>query len=408
MNILLFVGLSIITAYLSGHFLERMGIPKIVGYLLTGILFSPNALHLAGEHMVSNLNPLLDISLAFIAFEVGGELKWKKIKKHGKQIIAITVAAAFVPLIFLAVAFYALIVSFPDFLPQLGAGGNALIAFVILLSALASPTDPTATLGVIHEYKSRGKVTDTILGVVALDDALGILLYSFSVAAAGILIGESSDSLGNTFWVSLKEIGGGILLGALVGFLLNGAVKVLKDIQKGQWIVLTLSAIALCYGVAKYYQLDGLLACLLLGLIIVNTNPRHRVIFSIIEDYTEELIFIFFFVLSGLHLNISALFSAIIPIIVFVSIRILGKYSGTYLGGVMSGAAESTRKHTAGGLFPQGGVVIGLALLIQKEEAFTAFADLILTIVMGAVILNEIIGPYVAKFALKKAGEINR
>ena len=139
--------------------------------------------------------------------------------------------------------------------------------------------------------------------------------------------------------------------------------------------------------------------------LLTNSSPAKR-IFTIIERYTDELIFVVFFTLSGLHLNLSAISGSILLIAVFVVARALGKYTGTYLATSWLNADEKVRKYTAGGLFPQGGIVIGLALLLAKNPLVSEYASLIIGVVIGASLIHELLGPLVAKAALKKAGEI--
>ncbi len=284
---------------------------------------------------------------------------------------------------------------------------SAVLAFAILLGALASPTDPTATLAVMHEYRVRGNVKDTILGVAALDDGLGILFFSIAIACAAFILG-SSGHLGESVLAALIHIGGSILVGIASALLINLLLQFMTIKSEGQWIVFLFSMIAICHGVAVYLHLDELLACLIMGATVVNTNAAHDTIFQILQRYTEELIFLFFFVLSGLYLNISSIPTATIPILLFVGLRLAGKYAGAYIGGKLANASEPIRKYTGGGLIPQGGIVIGLALSIIQNETFGNFSELLLTIIMGATVINEVIGPLLAKNSLQKAGEIEK
>lgn len=161
----------------------------------------------------------------------------------------------------------------------------------------------------------------------------------------------------------------------------------------------------MCYGAAAFFEMDELLACMVMGLTVVNTGKNHTLVFETIERYTEELIFLLFFVLSGLQLNVHMIPQALLPISIFVLLRMIGKYSGSYLGAAIVHSEPKIKKYTAGGLIPQGGIVIGLVLLLNQYEAFSGFYDILLAVVMGSVILNEIIGPLAARHSLQKAGE---
>jgi Kef-type K+ transport system membrane component KefB len=160
------------------------------------------------------------------------------------------------------------------------------------------------------------------------------------------------------------------------------------------------------FGLAKYLKFDELLATMSMGVIVVNFNKHSRKIFSMLERYTEEFIFVLFFTLSGMHLKFSVLPQAATLILLFFLFRTAGKFLGTYTGATLSKASPKVRKYTAGGLIPQGGIVVGLALLIHQQAAFSNLAELVMSVIIGATIVHEFIGPITAKIALKKANEI--
>ncbi|SMO58625.1 cation:proton antiporter [Fodinibius sediminis] len=402
MNMLLIVGLLVITGYFTGRLLEKMTIPKIIGYILVGIVFSPNSMDWMPAEIITGTDALLSVSLAFITFEIGGELKWSKIKKLERQIVGITLFESLTPVFLVTGGLYLTIFLVPDLLP-FASSGEAL-PFVILLAALASPTDPTATLAVIHQFKARGTLKDTILGVAALDDSMGIILFSISIGLSSFLLGVSGDMQG-ALLVAGVHVGGGIAVGVLAALVINLFLRYLKVESEGHWIIIIFSLISLCYGTASALDLDALLACMVMGVVVVNTSRNAQVVFRILERYTEELIFLFFFVLSGLHLNIQQMPPAVVPIMLFVILRMMGKYGGSYLGASLAGASAPVRKNVGGGLIPQGGVVIGLVLLLNRYPQFDGFFELLLAVVMGAAIINELIGPLTAKYALVRAKE---
>jgi len=402
MNLLLIIGFLVITGYFLGRMLDKIGIPKIIGYILTGIIFSPNSVDWIPQQIISDTNTLLSVSLAFIAFEVGGELKWEKIQSLEKEIVSITLMAGFIPLILITGCFYLAGLLFPDFVPF--SAGESTLVFAILLAALASPTDPTATLAVIHQYKAKGLVKDTILGVAALDDALGIFLFSLAIALSLYILG-GSGGIESSLMFAATHVGGGLLVGFLTAIIMNIFLKYVDIKGEGHWIIVIFSAISLCYGVASHFDMDALLACMVMGLVIVNTSKKQKIVFQTLERYTEELIFLFFFVLSGLQLDIHQIPAAFIPILFFVILRFTGKYFGSYLGGSLIKTNPAIKKYTAGGLIPQGGIVIGLALMVNQYSEFSELFDLLLNVVMGGVIINELIGPLTAKHSLLKAKE---
>ena len=234
------------------------------------------------------------------------------------------------------------------------------------MGALASPTAPAATFAVMHQYKARGKVTDTILGVVSLDDTLGIILFSIVINIESIFTGSQTGFIGDAILNSLYQVLTAILLGAGMAVLMRFISRKLEIIKEGQWIVVIVSLIILSQGISKFLNIDALLTSMSMGIIIVNQSRQQAKIFKIIERYTEDLVFLFFFLLCGLHLNISTIPKAAPLIILFVLLRVIGKYLGVGIGARFAKADKSIRKHTAGGLIPQAGIVIGLVLSVYQ------------------------------------------
>jgi len=401
MNILLDIGLLLIAGYTTGWLVSKIGIPKIVGYILVGIAFGPSAFNIIEVTTVKLTKPLMEFCLTFIAFQIGGVLKWSKIKKHKKEIVAITLLASILPFILIATGILVFGVLFPSLLP-FGFMGN--LSLALLLGVLASPTAPAATIAVIHQYKSKGKVTNTILGVVALEDGLGIILFSLTLGILSMING-TQEFAGEGLLHSIYAISIAIILGVFMGFLihLSGLFKLNKD---DHWIIIISSLLILCLGISKLIEVDVLMAGMTMGIFVVNKSGYQQKIFKITELYMEEFVFLLFFLLSSLHLDISAIPKAASLISLFVVLRIVGKYLGANWGARIAKADASIRKHTAGGLLPQAGIVIGLVLSIHQHEGFKEISEILLTTIMGATIIHELIGPIAAKHSLTKAGEI--
>ena len=162
----------------------------------------------------------------------------------------------------------------------------------------------------------------------------------------------------------------------------------------------------LSYGSSEYFGFDSILSTIALGTVVANFNPDSDKIFKLIERYTDELIFVVFFTLSGLHLNLDSITGSYILIIIYIIARLIGKFSGIYTGSIILNTKPKIRKYTAGGLLPQGGIVIGLALILTKDPVFQETASMIMGVVIGAALIHEIIGPVFSRLSLKKAGEI--
>jgi len=280
------------------------------------------------------------------------------------------------------------------------------LAVSLVLASLAAPTDPSATLAVIHEYQAKGEVSSTMLEIAAFDDLVGIVIYTLVTSFATFFLGKNSLEFGDVMLELGKGIGGALLIGALIGSLFNFVVKIFSKQPEGTLIVLTFGLVSLSYGISEYLGFESLLSTMALGAVVANLNPISGKIFKLIERYTDELIFVVFFTLSGLHLQLSSITGSFLLIVIYIVARAIGKFGGIYTGGLFFNLSPNVKKYTGGGLLPQGGIVIGLALLLTKQDAFKDTASMIMGIVIGAALIHEIIGPIASRYSLKKAGEI--
>ncbi len=402
MNVILSIGLLVFTGYILGELAQKIKLPKISGYILAGIVLNPDILGIMSNTFVGHTDPLLSISLAFITFSIGGSLSLEKLKSTGRQVLLLTLfEAVFAFLLVFLFLFLSLTFIFHTFdsLP-------VILAVSLVLASLASPTDPSATLAVIHEYKAKGEVSSTMLEISAFDDITGIIIYTLVTAFAAFFLGKADVDFSGTLLDMGESIGGAIAIGGIMGLLFNLIVKLIKNQPEGTLIVLTFGLILLSYGSSEYFGFDSILSTIALGTVVVNFNPDSDKIFKLIERYTDELIFVVFFTLSGLHLNLDSITGSYILIIIYIIARLIGKFSGIYTASIILNTKPKIRKYTAGGLLPQGGIVIGLALILTKDPVFQETASMIMGVVIGAALIHEIIGPVFSRLSLKKAGEI--
>jgi len=398
------VGIIIISGFIFGELANKLNLPKVTGYIVAGILLSPPIAPFVPESFVEHTDIVTNISLSIITFSVGGTLLISKIKNQGKQILSITLGES--SLAFLFVIFGFILLS--PFVLHIDNATymTVYIPFSLMLGSLAAPTDPTATLAVAHEYKAKGKLMSSIMGVAAFDDAMGILLYSVAIAFASSFISPQHIGFGSVTLEIVRQIFGAFLIGGIVGVILNKVTQFLSDSSEGMIIVIIVGFLALCFGISSYFEVDELLAIMFMGFIVVNFNKKQQLIFNLLERYTEQLIFILFFTISGMHLDIFVLGDHFLLVVLYVIFRASGKFIGVYFGGRK--APGEVKKYTAGGLIPQGGIVIGLALMIKQNPAFSIISEEFINIVLGATVIHELIGPVLAKFSLKKAGEIHK
>ncbi len=402
---ILVIGLILFGGFVMGELCMRLGLPKVSGYILAGLLLNPRLTPIIPTDFVEHTDLVTNISLAFITFSVGGTLLMEKIRTLGKPIVLITLFEAECAFLFVTAAFILIA-------PWLGSYGGAavvshLVPLALLLGALAAPTDPSATLAVVHEYHAKGEVTSTIMGVAAFDDILGIINYSLAISFAAMFVLHQplrSDSI----LEPVIKIVGSLVVGALFGWVLNRLIRLIRHEKEGVLITLVFSLLALCYGVTSSLDGDELLSTMAMGMVVTNYNPQRDKVFQILERYTEESIFVLFFTLSAMHLDFSVLMANLPIIALFVVFRSAGKLAGTFLGGRLAHSSRAVQRYTVGGLLPQGGIVIGLALLIRQDATFADFAAILVNVIIGATIVHEIIGPIVSKTALRLAGEISK
>ena len=404
MGSILIVGIILFVGFVSGELAKLVRLPKVTGYIISGVILNPNICRFIPYDFPEHTDLVTNIALAFIVFSVGGTLLYSKIKKLGKIILSITFFEAEFAFITVSIIFAA----FSHYFIQIPGASfmNVFIPLGLLTASLAAPTDPSATLAVIHEYKAKGQVSSTIMGIAASDDILGIINYSLAGVGATVLIKHASLSQDALVVKPMILIFGSILLGVIFGLILNAMTKMVRRETEGMLIVLIFGLISLCFGVASLLKLEELLAVVAMGAIVVNFNYMHVKIFNMLGRYTEELILVLFFTISGMHLNFSVIANNWALIILFVLFRTFGKYLGVVTGSFVSKAPKKIKRYVAGGLIPQGGIVVGLALLIRQNSMFSSFSDILLNIVIGATVIHELIGPICAKISIVKAGEI--
>ncbi len=404
MNPIVITGIIIITGFLCGELATRLKLPKITGYIVAGIFLNPDLFHFIPKEVLSHTDLITQISLSFITFSVGGTLLYSRIKELGRGIMYITFFEAQLAFLFV---FAGMVLCAPGIL---GMSSDSFVTGIvplgIMAAALASATDPSATLAITHEYKARGDVTSTIMGVSAFDDVLGIINYSFAFVIAGVLVAGQKFNLEVSVGQPLIIIFGSVVMGILFGAIFNRVSWMVSKEKEGVLIVLILGLLMLCYGSAQNLGFDQLLSTMVMGVVVINFNHLRDRVFRILERYTEELVFVLFFTISGMQLDFSTLQTTWLISLIFILLRAGGKITGTSIGAHLAGCSKKVKKYTSAGLIPQGGIVIGMALLVKQSPQFSHIGDIILSVIIGSTVVQELIGPMLVKKALKDAGEI--
>lgn len=406
MNGILATGLVIMLGYVLGELVRKFGLPRVSGYIVAGLLLNPRITGFVSISFVDSMGTITDLSLAILTFAIGGTLAFGPLKELGKKILFIALGEAQLSAFLVTVG---CLVTLPFLLPEAGNFWTMTAPLAVLLGSLASPTDPSATLAVVRQYRAKGMVTFSIMASAALDDALGILNYSLGIVVAVVLITHHVEGV-STILGPLIAIGGALGLGFVSGLAFRYAPKWLRGESDGLQIALLLGALGLCYGVSAMLDLDQLLATMAMGMTVVNTarrQERHHV-FHLLEESVEPIVFIVFFTVSGMLLDVEVLIQYLPVVLLFVFFRTIGKLVGANLGARLGKASRNVRRYTGWGLIPQGGIVIGLALLVQQEPALASISHILLNVIIGATVIHELIGPLTAKLAIMKSGEATR
>jgi len=394
-NIILLLGIALFGGTVGGKLFQKLRIPQVVGYIIIGIILGEMFLGVITMEIVNSLTPLSYLALGMIGFMIGGELKKEVFKKYGKQFTVILFFEGVSA--FILVSVFASIVGF--FILH---NWNFSISFGLLLGAISSATAPAATTDVLWEYKSKGPLTRTVLGIVALDDGLALLLFAFAASIASVLI--KSDFTIMMMIKPIIEICGSIIIGLLLGFLLSKIIKTQTDEDK--ILVLSLGLILLNLGVTIAMGMDMLLSAMAMGAMVVNYSPKKsKDIFNLTDKFTPP-IYILFFVLVGAKLKIEHITIPIfILLITYLIGRSAGKMFGAYIGAMVSGAEESVKKYLPLCLFSQAGVAIGLSILASQRFS-EDIGDLIVIVITATTFVVQLIGPPSVKIAIQKANEI--
>lgn len=405
--------LALSIALLSGLMLSRLAklinLPAVTAYLVAGILIGPFCLGKLGVkglgfislEDIESYSLICDVALGFIAFSIGNEFRLSQLKKIGKQATIIGILQAVVTTVLVDIALIALHLAFPQVLP---------LPAAIVLGAIASATAPAATLMVVKQYKAKGPVTDTLLPVVAIDDAVGLVLFAISFGIAKALGAGSLDII-SIIIEPLLEVLLSLLLGGIMGFLFTFCEKFFHSRSKRIAMSVTFVFLTIALSMIKFEVLgvhiafSSLLVCMMLGTIFCNICDFSEDLMERIDRWTAPL-FVLFFVLSGAELDLLVFENGMIVLvgIVYILSRCLGKYSGAYASAKMLGCDENITKYLGITLFPQAGVALGMAM---KSAELGTVGQLIASITLFAVLIYEIFGPMLTKIALTKAGDIN-
>lgn len=437
---LLILAFALLVGLLSTRVMKLIKMPNVTGYLLSGILIGPCVLGLAlAQINMGDGNTLKDVvynsevmdfisnaALGFIAFSIGTSFKRSSLKSLGKRLVIITVCEALGGAICVMIGLFIAKIFIQD-IP---------VEIILTLGAIACATAPAATLMVVKQYKAKGPVVNTLLPVVAFDDAVALIAFEilFSISKA-MAKGVSPNFLSLAVY-PLVSILASLLLGTILGLLVTLGCKFFKS--RANRMIMCIIAIFICAGLAALpwstllpegvnISISGLLSAMMIGAVLINCRDDATSVFERMDTFTPP-IFMLFFIISGASLDLTIFASSNALIIVIIALvyllfRVLGKWSGSYVSAKATHAEKTVQKYLGFALIPQAGVAIGLAntatstlvkegnTLIESGQTalgnqLVTYGSMILAIILTSTLIYELIGPIATKIALKKAGEI--
>ena len=422
-SIFAYIAILLFVALFSTRLMRLVKLPNVTGYIITGIIMGPFVFGLLFNNFtyenikdgmvfkfVDQISWVSTVALGFIAFSIGTSFKTNVIKSLGKRVIVITILEALGASLLVFIALLIAHFIFPEYISW---------QLVLTLSAIASATAPAATLMVIKQYRAHGPLVDTLLPVVALDDAAALILFAILFQIATALAG-GTISVYTILVKPLLEIMISLVVGTALGFIISFMSRFFRSRNNRLiWCIFSVFAALGIYYLFKSqmmgsFELSSLLICMMAGAIYTNFVKESNRTLDVMDRFTSP-IYMMFFVISGASLDLSIFFNkdgllVVIIALIYIIFRVIGKWSGAFTGASFTKCEPQVKKYLGFALIPQAGVAIGLSTtayrLFANNPETSKAGSLILAIILTSTLIYELIGPMVAKFALKQAHEI--
>ena len=409
MQTLLSLSISLFAGLMLSRLAKLAKLPAVTAYLIAGILVGPYVLGAFGVdglgftsmENIHSFSLISDVALGFIAFSIGNEFRMSQLKKTGKQATVIGIFQA----VFTTLLVDAILVGVHFLMPD-----KLSLPAAIVLGAVASATAPAATLMVVRQYKAKGPLTDLLLPIVALDDAVGLVLFAISFGIAKAMTSSAGISIISVLVEPILEVVLSLLLGLVMGLLFSFFEKFFHSRSKRLSMSVTFVFITVALSMLKFeiggihIGFSSLLVCMMLGTVFCNVCDFSEELMDRVDRWTAPL-FILFFVLSGAELELSVFTDIAIVVIgiVYIASRSLGKYYGASISSRAVECEKNIVKYLGITLLPQAGVALGMAI---KAQSLGPDGAIVANITLFAVLVYEIVGPMLTKISLLKAGEI--
>ena len=386
MNLLFYLAIMLFAGLLFGRLLKLVKLPNVTGYLIAGLVLGPFVTKILSAEQVESLSVISNMALSFIAFTVGLSFKRSYFKRVGMTPVVIALLEALVAVFLVQGALIA-------------AGFD--VAFSIVLGAIAAATAPAATIMVIKQYGAKGPVTDTLMAVVAIDDAVALVAFGFAVSIAGVISGNGGGNIFLSILQPLWQVFLSLLIGAVMGVLFKIPLRFFK--KSGNRLIIIIGFVFMTSALATLCGVSELLACMALGSVFCNISTESDSINDLCDFFTPPL-FELFFVVSGAGLDVSVLPQIGVMGAIYVVVRCVGKYLGAFIGAKIMKAPDAVAKYIGPTLIPQAGVAIGLTIVAQSVVPH--YAAQVRAVILCGTLIYELVCPAITKITLKKAGEI--
>jgi len=395
LNIILLIGIAIFGGTIGARIFQRLHIPRIVGYVAIGIILGP-LFGVISERTIQDLEPFNMFALGIIGFLIGGELKREIFVKFGGQVFSILLFEGLAACLLVGAMSFGIMWYFADW--------KTALAVAVVFGAICAATDPASTMSVLWEYKTRGPLTSMLTAIVALDDALALVLYTICVSVAGVIIGHGEVGFFSALLRSFYEIAGSLTVGVGAGFLLNWILN--RTDEPERVLIFSISSALLIIGVAITRELDVIISSMALGVTLTNLGSK-RVLssFALVHRFAAP-VYVLFFVIVGARLNISGIGPQVgLLVAAYVIGSVVGKTTGAWWGAVRSKSVPTIRKYLGFCLYQQG--TIAIALLLMATSRFEGeIRDTMLSVIIAGVFVLQLAGPMFVKIGAKKAGEV--
>ena len=409
MEILLMISVALFAGLMMTRLMNIFHLPDVTAYLVAGVLIGPcvlgrlgiNGIGFTSFEAVDSLGLISDVALGFIAFAIGHEFRLSALKETGKQAVIIGILQAVITTALVDVVLVAIHFMKPELLS---------LPAAITLGAIAAATAPAATLMVVRQYKAHGPVTDVLLPVVALDDAVGLAIFAVSFGAAQSMQNSNADAL-SLIVEPVLEIVFSLALGTVVGLFLTWIERYFHSNRNrialitGS-LIMTVALSRLTFDIGRFHVgFSSLLVCMMLGTVFCNLCPLSEELMNSADKWSNPVL-ILFFVLSGAALQFQVFGSIAVILIgvIYILARSVGKYVGAKISANIAKSPEVVKKYLGITLLPQAGVALGMCTTAAR--VLGSDGNLIRNIILFAVLVYELIGPTLTKIALTKAGDI--